>query len=250
MRDIGMLLSANRKKAGCTQQQLAKALKDNGYATSFQSISNWEKDVCEPSVTVFLQICRILQIPDVMEAYFGDNAGNPMNRLNEEGRQKVLDYIRLLEGYQGGAYLKDGQSADSEADGKPASVLRFQPQSKEIRIYSTRVSAGSGNFLDDGDYDVVGRAEYNVPENADFGVRLSGDSMTPRYQDGQIVWVHQQDTLEEGQIGIFDLNGDCYCKKLGRRNNRPVLISLNDKKYAPKTVKESDSFRTFGRVIS
>lgn len=111
MRDIGMLLSTSRKKAGYTQQKLAEALKDNGIETSFQSISNWEKNVCEPSVTVFLNICRILQIPDVMEAYFGNNDSNPMTRLNEAGREKVLDYIKLIERFNDGEYLKDRPAA-------------------------------------------------------------------------------------------------------------------------------------------
>ncbi len=250
MRDIGMLLSTYRRRAGYKQRELAKILNDRGVKVSFRSISNWEKDVCEPSVTAFLNICQILQVPDVMEAYFGDNSFNPMNRLNEDGRRKVLDYIRLLEGYQDRTYLKEGAADYVTAPAGPGSVVAFHNKSKDIRIFSTSVSAGSGNLLDDDDYDVVNRMEYNVPENADFGVRLSGDSMTPRYQDGQIVWVHQQDTLEEGQIGIFDLNNECFCKKLGYENNRPVLISLNNKKYAPKVVGEEDSFRTFGRVIS
>lgn len=36
--------------------------------------------------------------------------------------------------------------------------------------------------------------EYNVPDDTDFGVRITGDSMNPRYADGrQIVWVQRQD---------------------------------------------------------
>ena len=43
--------------------------------------------------------------------------------------------------------------------------------------------------------------------DADFGVRVAGDSMEPLYLDGQIIWIHKQETLEEGEIGVFFLEG-------------------------------------------
>lgn len=127
--------------------------------------------------------------------------------------------------------------------------MDFKERSKQIKVFNTRVSAGTGNLLDDDSYEMYSRAEYNAPENADFGIRLTGDSMTPRYQDQQIVWVHQQETLENGDIGIFALNGECFCKKFGTFDGQRALISLN-KNYVPKIIKKGDSFRTFGRVIS
>ena len=132
MRDIGALLYTSRKKAGYTQQQLAKALNDNGVEISFRSISNWEINVCEPSVTAFLNMCRILQIPDVMEAYFGDNKFDPMNRLNETGREKVQDYITLLEDNKEGKYLKERPTAYGQAELKSADIVDFQKRSQMI----------------------------------------------------------------------------------------------------------------------
>ena len=32
-----------------------------------------------------------------------------------------------------------------------------------------------------------------VPETADFGVTISGNSIEPRFIDGQTVWVHEQE---------------------------------------------------------
>lgn len=56
--------------------------------------------------------------------------------------------------------------------------------------------------------------------------------MEPVYVNKQIVWVHQQDQLENGNIGIFYLNGDAYIKKYQKNKDNVQLISLN-KKYAP-----------------
>ena len=68
--------------------------------------------------------------------------------------------------------------------------------------------------------------------DADFGVCVSGDSMEPLYLNGQIIWVHQQETLEDGEIGIFFLDGEAYVKK-----------------YAPSKVSSGSVFRTFGKVV-
>ncbi len=249
MKDIGRLLAIYRKKAKLTQPELAEELKKDGVEIGFRSISTWEKNVCEPSVTVFLHMCKILKVPDVMEDYFGDNINNPMRNLNDDGRNKVYDYISLLEDSKDGRYLKDTATmyrADSVSD---ENVIDPKAASSIIRLYDNRVSAGTGNFLESDSYEEVDRKEYNVPSGADFGVRISGDSMQPRYMDGQIVWVHKQDNLNAGDIGIFDLNGECFCKKLSYEDDKPQLISLN-KKYSPKVVQESDSFMTFGRVLN
>lgn len=65
-----------------------------------------------------------------------------------------------------------------------------------------------------------------------IGVRISGSSMEPEFHDGQIAWVLQQESVVNGEIGIFALNGEAYIKKLQNDKNGIFLISLNEK-YAP-----------------
>ena len=56
--------------------------------------------------------------------------------------------------------------------------------------------------------------ESILPEDTTFGVRISGDSMESEFHDGQIAWVLQQESVANGEIGIFALNGEAYIKKL------------------------------------
>ena len=116
-----------------------------------------------------------------------------------------------------------------------------------LPLYRLAVSAGTGEFLDGDDYDTVEVGE-EVSPLADFGVRIAGDSMEPRFVNGQIVWVHRQDTLRPGEIGVFLYNGSGYCKRLERRNGATELVSLNPL-YAPIRVREEDEFRLFGKVV-
>lgn len=103
------------------------------------------------------------------------------------------------------------------------------------------------NFLTD-----APKESYEVgdlaPDNVDFGVRISGDSMEPEYYNGEIAWIQQKDSICNGEVGIFYLNGDAYIKKLHDEPDGLFLISLN-KKYKPIAIQESDSFKIFGRVV-
>ena len=77
---------------------------------------------------------------------------------------------------------------------------------------------------------------------------ICGDSMEPLYLDGQIIWIHKQETLEEGEIGVFFLDGDAYVKKYHQSDSGIQLISLN-KKYAPIQVTSGSTLKTFGKVV-
>lgn len=102
------------------------------------------------------------------------------------------------------------------------------------------VSAGTGNFLDGDDYDEVERTA-SIPEEADFGVKISGNSMMPEYTDGQTVWIEQTEMLDDGEIGIFLLDGNAYCKKLQNNKKGTFLVSLN-KNYQPIPITENSRF--------
>ena len=92
MYSVGQIIAKYRKKNGYSQPELAAALEKENIKISYKSISSWEKNGSEPSVTTFLTLCKILRIPDVYEEYFGTNPSNLLTKLNEEGKSKVLEY--------------------------------------------------------------------------------------------------------------------------------------------------------------
>lgn len=113
----------------------------------------------------------------------------------------------------------------------------------KIPLYTVPVSAGHGEWLNEGcEYDFI--YLNNVPSNADFSLKVRGDSMSPLYCDEDIVFVRSNVIVESGQIGVFYLNGEGYLKML--RGNK--LISLNDT-YSEIIISEFDSFFCVGRVV-
>ena len=112
-----------------------------------------------------------------------------------------------------------------------------------IPLYNTPVSAGGGEWLDDG-CEYTWQDVEDTSDTADFALRVRGDSMTPMYNDGDIIYIKQNMIVESGQIGVFVLNDEGYLKML--QGNR--LISLNSK-YKPITINDADSFFPLGRVV-
>lgn len=135
----------------------------------------------------------------------------------------------------------------SEKSGRQIPFPDPAAASSRIRIYLSAASAGTGEYLEDAAYRDITMTE-EIPAQADFGVAIHGDSMMPRIQDGDVVWVQQQEVLDENQIGVFILNGDALCKKLVRNGRRIVLRSLNPA-YRDIPLGEDDSFKVIGRVI-
>ena len=115
----------------------------------------------------------------------------------------------------------------------------------EISINYAPVSAGLGDELED--YEQWEKVSVPLtPESrkADFILRVDGDSMEPKFSDGDYVLVRKQPAVDIGQIGIFGVDGKGYMKKFGGKE----LISLNNK-YKPIKLNENTSFKCFGFVL-
>ena len=76
---------------------------------------------------------------------------------------------------------------------------------------------------------------------------VNGDSMEDLFHDGDIVEYHPQPELENGEIGVFAVNGGVTMKRF-KCNDDIRLESLNDK-YEDLVIKETDDFTILGKVI-
>lgn len=229
---IGAILAAYRKEKKISQIELADKLHNYGIHVSNAAVSSWEKDINLPNAHQFLALCKILGITDIYNEFIGFNPNDMLARLNEKGKEKVLEYIELL--------LLSEQFRKTES-----TIIPFR---RTIKWSILSASAGTGEFLDDENFEMIEVGE-EVPEEADFGLAINGDSMEPRYQDKQAIWVQQTTVLNSGEIGVFYLDGNTYCKQLKEEEDGIYLISLNSS-YEPIPVTDESSFRIFGRVLN
>lgn len=227
--ELGKTFRELRVSRGWSQVELIEKLAEIGCVVSAKAPSKWEHGVTEPSVEQFLGLCAVYEIRDVLETFSGRQG--ELSGLNGEGRRRVREYIRLLRG--------DAAFSENREE-QPAHFLRTIP------LYDLPVSAGTGQFLDSSDYTLL-EVDETVPLSATFAVRVRGDSMEPKYTDGQILYIKPQQTLERGEIGIFVVNGDAYCKQYGG-TEKPELCSVNPA-YAPILIDEFTSFKILGKVV-
>lgn len=86
-----------------------------------------------------------------------------------------------------------------------------------------------------------------------FGLKIHGDSMEPRINEGDVVIVRQQDDAESGDIVIALVNGcDATCKRLKKYADGIMLLS-NNPKYEPMVFSNQEivekPVRIIGRVM-
>ena len=115
---------------------------------------------------------------------------------------------------------------------------------RAVVLYELPVSAGAGVFLDG-----VGTSEILIPDNiktgdADYALRISGNSMEPKYHNGDILLVEETDGVEVGEAGIFILDGAGYFKIYGGDR----LISLNPE-YMDIPLRDFREVSCCGRVV-
>ena len=106
------------------------------------------------------------------------------------------------------------------------------------------VSAGFGIDLQSDGGETLKLCKTLEADECDFVLRVSGDSMEPKFFDGDVVLVKSQPAVDIGQIGIFIVNGEGFMKELGMG----CLISLNNK-YKPIKIKDYDEMKTVGLVL-
>ena len=223
---IGELIARRRKELGMNQAQLAASMNKMGFSLSNQAVSKWENGSTLSNARQFLALCDALGVDDIRGVFSGRGEGL-LSGLDREGRKLVMDYAQLLR--DSGRYSQE-------------------PPLRSLPLYSLAVSAGTGQFLDGEDYEMV-EVGREVPDGANFGVRVAGDSMEPQFHDGQVIWVRQQRSLMTGEIGIFLYDGSAYLKQLVAHEEALALHSLNPK-YADIVISPELPLRVLGKVMS
>ena len=83
---IGKYIAQKRKNLGLTQREIAEQL-----GMSDKSVSKWERGVCLPDVSVYMELCRIIGI-SLNEFIAGEDIEQV--ELQEKSEQNILDVTK------------------------------------------------------------------------------------------------------------------------------------------------------------
>jgi SOS-response transcriptional repressor LexA/DNA-binding Xre family transcriptional regulator len=97
------------------------------------------------------------------------------------------------------------------------------------------------------DYEVLPVAE--VSDGDYFYLEVTGDSMIEAHiLPGSRILVRQQESLKDGEIGVFLIKDEETCVKKIMRSRRSVVLYAANKEYAPQIYDDGD-VKIFGKVI-
>lgn len=88
--------------------------------------------------------------------------------------------------------------------------------------------------------------------SADFGLRVTGDSMiNAGIKDGDIVFIRRQETVEDGEIAAVIIDDEATLKRVYKSENSLTLVAENPK-YKPMvfTPESGKSIRILGKAVS
>lgn len=153
--------------------------------------------------------------------------------LNPKGREKFVSYGKLL--LQQEEFSAPGESTPSY-----------------IKHYIVPAAAGYASPIEGEDYENILRPA-DAPEEADFCIDISGDSMEPYIRDGQRVYVRRDSPLKEFEVGVFFVDGDVFCKQWCVDYSGTLhLLSANPGRQDANITISRDSGRScicFGKVL-
>lgn len=210
-----------RKQAGLSQEKLGFEL-----GVTKGNISAWENDLHNPSVAQVEQISRISGLSYPPPSAVSSN-GSPELRAT-------------------------GELAGGPSDGNLSTL--------QIRQFNVSASMGAGSVVQD-HIEVVQAVTVSLPElrklasfsnppNLAF-ITGYGDSMTPTFNDGDLLLVDQNITEQKiDAVFAFTYDGEFYVKTLQRVPGRGVMaVSHNRTVYEPFRIEPEKPLTIHGRVV-
>lgn len=233
-----------RVQKGLTQAQLGEQI---GMAKT--TVTGWEKDR-EPTAA------QIGALADILEIDVGFLLQDEVKKRHEtHATPYEMDHLvkkyRLLDDYGKEAVdnILDIEHRRCTAQG--FEDLTERPRMVEKLVYVNPAAAGTPLYAES-DFERMEFPESEVPQGADFGIRISGHSMEPTIPNGEIVWVYKTADIQTGKIGIFMLDSGAACKRLAESPDGKIYLESDnpDKgQYPPIAIGEFQDLRPVGQVL-
>ncbi|HEM6121570.1 TPA: helix-turn-helix transcriptional regulator [Streptococcus suis] len=235
---IGQKIKDFRKLAGMTQTDLAQRLE-----TTKQTISRYEKGDRKPGQDTLFELTDIFKVsiddffppttPTTAPNSLIEQISDKVVQLHQDRQKNVLSYAT--------EQLDEQERASTISD----KTIDLYDARKRISLpVPGKVSAGTGYWQED-DYDtMVSFYADDIPDQKDFDtIAIAvGHSMEPKIKNGDFLFIKLKDQVDLNKIGIFQVDGENYVKKL----KSDYLESLNPD-Y--DNIQFTEDMRTIGEVV-
>ena len=141
----------------------------------------------------------------------------------------------------------------------PTDLFQKEPQPqletlpvKKIPVVS-QISAGLPIYSEENLIDYTYIATKNLSADKElFGLKVSGDSMDKEFKDGEVVIVEKDSVVENGQIGVVQINGYNATVKRVRYNDDQLILlpESNNNEHLPQVYNDTDDVKIIGSVVA
>ena len=239
---IGKKIKELRKSHNLTLEELADILnKEYPDTINFNKgkISKWENDREEPRLSSVKILADYFDVPlDYFNGIDIDQAEilTIFNQLDEDRQANVVDYATAL--------------LNEQVSMKATTVLeKYRTDDYIIDYVEGLVAAGHGTFQEDNLHMEVKLRAEDVPENYDTIAKVAGDSMEPLIEDNDLLFIKVTSQVDINSIGIFQINGKNFVKKLKRDYDGSWYLQSLNSGYEEIHLSENDDIRTIGEVV-
>lgn len=239
---IGNKIKELRKSHNLTLEELADILnKEYPDTINFNKgkISKWENDREEPRLSSVKILADYFDVPlDYFNGIDIDQAEilTIFNQLDEDRQANVVDYATTL--------------LNEQVSMKTSTVLeKYKDDDYIIDYVEGLVAAGHGTFQEDNLHMEVRLRAEDVPEKYDTIAKVAGDSMEPLIEDNDLLFIKVTSQVDINSIGIFQINGKNFVKKLKRDYDGSWYLQSLNSGYEEIHLSENDDIRTIGEVV-
>ena len=239
---IGKKIKELRKSHNLTLEELADILnKEYPDTINFNKgkISKWENDREEPRLSSVKILADYFDVPlDYFNGIDIDQAEilTIFNQLDEDRQANVVDYATTL--------------LNEQTNMKTTTVLeKYKDDDYIIDYVEGLVAAGHGTFQEDNLHMEVRLRAEDVPDNYDTIAKVAGDSMEPLIEDNDLLFIKVTSQVDINSIGIFQINGKNFVKKLKRDYDGFWYLQSLNSGYEEIHLSENDDIRTIGEVV-
>ena len=219
------------------------ALKIDMPASTINSILN--RGILKSNVDNIFKICSALDIrpeslAEGIDFHKQDENSSDIvaiyNQLDEDRQANVVDYATTL--------------LNEQVSMKATTVLeKYRTDDYIIDYVEGLVAAGHGTFQEDNLHMEVKLRTEDVPESYDTIAKVAGDSMEPLIEDNDLLFIKVTSQVDINSIGIFQINGKNFVKKLKRDYDGSWYLQSLNSGYEEIHLSENDDIRTIGEVV-
>ena len=246
MEQLGDRVRKLREGRNMTQTELSEILGMKTYTT----VSKWEKNENFPKGK---DLKKLAEIFNVTSDYLLGLADSKLGKITAQSeKNEIISIYDQLENPRQEKVLDFAKEQLEEQENSKVTSIFDKPQDDEDYItdyVEGLVAAGHGTFQEDNLHMEVKLRAEDVPEEYDTIAKVAGDSMEPLIEDNDLLFIKVTSQIDINSIGIFQVNGKNFVKKLKRDfDGRWYLQSLNNS-YEEIHLTEDDDIRAIGEVV-